>query len=358
MHIIKTLLKSVREYKKQSIMAPIFILFEVIMECTIPFIVAKFINTLQDFSASSASGNELLSKIVVYGIILVIMAFLSLFCGIMAAKAASKASSGFAKNLRHDLYYKVQEYSFSNIDKFSTPSLVTRMTTDVGNVRHAYMMIIRVAIRSPLLLIFSMVISFSYHSTLPLIFLTVLPILGGGLYFIFIKCHPLFKKVFKKYDTLNNTVQENIRGMRVVKAYVRESYEIDNETLVFVFNMTPHYYETYDIGVTDPGEYVEIEAMVESEVKPELKISDRDIIDANIVYTKYNPANNSQYKDRLYDKLPSVIFKTLRIIYSIIVGLAIIASILAYKTTAMDKNAKIVGVWMIIIMLLGALAFY
>ena len=164
LYIIKTLLKSVREYKKQSILSPVFILFEVIMECAIPFIVAKFINTLQDFSSSNASGEQLLNKIVIYGVILVVMAFISLFCGIMAARMASKASSGFAKNLRHDLYYKVQDFSFANIDKFSTPSLVTRMTTDVGNVRHAYMMIIRVAIRSPLLLIFSMVISFSYHS--------------------------------------------------------------------------------------------------------------------------------------------------------------------------------------------------
>lgn len=226
MHIIKTLLKSVREYKKESILAPIFIIFEVIMECSIPFIVAQFINTLQDFNSINADASQLMKKIIIYGLILVVMAFISLFCGIMAAKMASRASAGFAKNLRHDLYYKVQEYSFSNIDKFSTPSLVTRMTTDVGNVRHSYMMIIRTAIRSPLLLIFSMIISFSYHSTLPLIFLTVLPILGLGLYLIFINAHPLFKKVFKKYDTLNNTVQENVRGMRVVKSYVREDYEI------------------------------------------------------------------------------------------------------------------------------------
>ena len=227
MHIIKTLLKSVREYKKESILAPIFIVFEVIMECAIPFIVALFINTLQDFTRSGADSGELIRRIVLYGVILVIMAFISLFCGIMAAKKASKASAGFAKNLTHDMYYKVQDFSFSNIDKFSTSSLVTRMTTDVGNVRQAYMMIIRVAIRSPLLLIFSMIMSFTYHSVLPLIFLIVLPILAGGLYFIFIKAHPLFKKVFKKYDNLNNTVLENVRGMRVVKAYVREDYEME-----------------------------------------------------------------------------------------------------------------------------------
>ena len=227
MHIIKTLMKSIREYKKQSILTPIFIVFEVILECTIPFIVALFINTLQDFSSVNANPGELMKKIIIYGIILVIMAFASLGCGIMAAKCASKASAGFAKNLRHDLYYKIQDYSFSNIDKFSTPSLVTRMTTDVENVRHAYMMIIRIAIRSPLLLIFSMSIAFSYHSTLPLIFLVVLPILCGGLYLIFMKDHPLFRRVFKKYDTLNNTIQENVRGMRVVKAYVRENHEID-----------------------------------------------------------------------------------------------------------------------------------
>ena len=225
MHVIKVLLGSVREYKKESLLSPLFIVLEVIMECIIPFIVAQFINTLQNFTSEGANSEELMNKIIVYGILLLIMAFSSLFCGIMAAKMASKASGGFAKNLRHDLYYKVQDYSFANIDKFSAPSLVTRMTTDVANVRQAYMMIIRVAIRSPLLLIFSMTISFSYHSTLPLIFLIILPILAGGLYLIFIKAHPLFKKVFKKYDNLNNTVQENIRGMRVVKSYVREEYE-------------------------------------------------------------------------------------------------------------------------------------
>ena len=227
MHIIKTLLKSVREYKKESILAPIFIVFEVIMECTIPFIVALFINTLQDFNNTGANANELMKKIILYGVILVVMAFISLMCGIMAAKKASKASAGFAKNLTHDLYYKVQDFSFANIDKFSTSSLVTRMTTDVGNVRQSYMMIIRTAIRSPLLLIFSMTLSFTYHSVLPLIFLVVLPILALGLYLIFIKAHPLFKRVFKRYDTLNNTILENVRGMRVVKSYVREDYEIE-----------------------------------------------------------------------------------------------------------------------------------
>lgn len=227
MHVIKQLLKSVREYKKESILAPIFIVFEVIMECIIPFIVAKFINTLQDFTSSNANAEELMKKIIIYGVLLLVMAFISLFCGIMAARMASRASAGFAKNLRHDLYYKVQDYSFANIDKFSASSLVTRMTTDVSNVRQSYMMIIRTAIRSPLLLIFSMTLSFSYHSTLPLIFLIILPILAGGLYLIFIKAHPLFKKVFKKYDRLNNTVQENVRAMRVVKSYVREDYEME-----------------------------------------------------------------------------------------------------------------------------------
>ena len=184
MHIIKTLMKSIREYKKQSILTPIFIVFEVILECTIPFIVALFINTLQDFSLANADPGELMKKIIIYGIILVIMAFASLGCGIMAAKCASKASAGFAKNLRHDLYYKIQDYSFSNIDKFSTPSLVTRMTTDVTNVQMSFMMLIRTAIRSPLMLIFSIVASFLIDTELPAIFFVTVPILAFGIIFI------------------------------------------------------------------------------------------------------------------------------------------------------------------------------
>ena len=224
MHILKTLSKSVRQYKKESILAPVFISIEVFMECCIPLIISRFINTLQSFNKVDVS-SDLMTNIVVYGVLLVIMAFISLFGGVMAAKYSAKASAGFATNLRHDLYYKVQDFSFSNIDKFSTSSLVTRMTTDVSNVQMAYMMIIRTAIRSPLMLIFSLILAFSYHPTLPLVYIAVIPVILGVFVVILKKAHPLFEKVFKKYDNLNNSVQENVRGMRVVKSFVRESYE-------------------------------------------------------------------------------------------------------------------------------------
>ena len=224
MHIIKTLGKSVRQYKKESILAPVFIAIEVFMECCIPLIISRFINTLQGFEGAIVSEN-IMRDIIIYGVILIIMAFVSLFGGAMAAKFSAKASAGFATNLRHDLYYKIQDFSFANIDKFSTPSLVTRLTTDVQHVQMAYMMIIRTAIRSPMMLIFSLALAFSYHPTLPLIYVAVIPVILVCFIFIIKKAHPLFEKVFKKYDNLNASVQENIRGMRVVKSYVREGYE-------------------------------------------------------------------------------------------------------------------------------------
>ncbi len=221
MKVVKTLLKSVREYKKATIITPIFIALEVLMECFIPLVIAKFIDSL-----NSTPSNELLPHILLFGSILILMATVSLVCGIFAAKYSALASAGFAKNLRGDMFHKIQNYSFANIDKFSTSSLVTRLTTDISNVQNTYMIIIRIAIRSPLMLIFALSLSFTFHPTLPLIFLLVAPILGVGLFLIIKFAFPLFKKVFKKYDKLNESVQENVRGMRVVKAYVREDYEI------------------------------------------------------------------------------------------------------------------------------------
>lgn len=227
MHTIKVLSRSIREYKKESILTPLFIIIEVAMECLLPFVVSNLINYLQDLANGkvTATGGEIVLRIAITGLILVAMAFASLFGGAMAARFGAKAGAGFAKNLRKDVYYRIQEFSFANIDKFSTPSLVTRLTTDITNIQQAYMMIIRLAVRCPLLLIFSVIFAFSYHPTLPLLFLAIIPVVAIGLIFIFKFSHPLFVKVFNKYDALNNTVQENVRGMRVVKAYVREDYE-------------------------------------------------------------------------------------------------------------------------------------
>lgn len=215
--MIKTILKRVREYKKASLLSPLFVSLEVILECLIPFVMAKII----DNSTTS------LNPVIKYGSILIVMAFVSLLFGVLAGKYCAKAAAGLAKNLRHDLYYKVQDFSFENIDNFSTSSLVTRMTTDVGNVQFAYMMIIRTAIRSPFMLIFALFMSFQISPDLAWIFLLVIPFLAFVLFFIIFKVMPLFQKVFKKYDNLNNSIQENVSGIRVVKSYVREDYEIE-----------------------------------------------------------------------------------------------------------------------------------
>lgn len=215
--MLKELAKSIREFKKDSIKAPVFVSLEVLMECTIPFIIAQLVNQIK-------AGCDI-DIIVKYGIILVIMAGLSLTFGTIAGNACATASSGFARNLRKDLYYKIQEYSFENIDHFSTSSLVTRLTTDVSNVQNAYMMIIRAAIRCPLMLIFAFVMAFIMGGKMAFIFLFVAPLLGFGLFFVIRKVMPLFKKVFNKYDALNTSIQENVKGMRVVKSYVREDYE-------------------------------------------------------------------------------------------------------------------------------------
>lgn len=213
----KELMKSIREYKKPSILSPIFVTIEVLMECIIPFYVAELVNQIKNGCS--------IDVIVKYGCILVVMAGISLAGGVLAGSAAATASSGFARNLRKDIFYRIQNYSFENIDKFSTPSLVTRMTTDITNVQMAYMMIIRVAVRCPLMLVFSFVMAFVMGGRMASIFLIVAPILGVGLGLVVWKTMPLFRKVFRKYDALNNSIQENVRGMRVVKSFVREDYE-------------------------------------------------------------------------------------------------------------------------------------
>ena len=219
--MIKVLAKSVREYKTASILTPLFVSLEVVLECMIPFIIAQLVDAID----VGVDGTIKLSEILTYGGILIAMSFASLACGALSGAFCAKASAGFAKNLRKDLYYKIQDFSFENIDKFSTPSLVTRMTTDVTNVQFAYMMIIRIAVRSPLMMVFSLVMAFIMGGNLGWIFLTVIPFLMGALLIIMKKAMPLFHRVFKKYDKLNESVQENIRGIRVVKSYVREDYE-------------------------------------------------------------------------------------------------------------------------------------
>lgn len=215
----KTLLKSVREYKKQSVLAPFFVILEVLMEVLIPMEMAKIIDV------GIMQGN--LSYIVRRGLILVIMAMLALYFGIIAGKMAATAGAGYAKNLRHDIFYKVQEFSFKNIDRFSTSGLVTRMTTDITNVQMAYMMSIRLLARAPIMIILSWVMTLVLNKTVAMLFLIVIPLLGGTLIFIAKKAHPHFIKVFDEYDVLNNSVQENVNASRVVKAFVREDYEID-----------------------------------------------------------------------------------------------------------------------------------
>ena len=215
--MVRTLAKSIREFKKPSILTPILVSFEVVLECIIPFLIANLVNEIK-------AGCEM-QVIVRYGVLLIVLAGLSLFFGERAGSACATASCGFARNLRRDMFYKIQEYSFENIDRFSVPSLVTRLTTDVTNVQQAYMMIIRTAIRSPLMLIFSFAMAFIMGGKMAWIFVVVIPILGVGLGLVIRKTIPIFRRVFRKYDALNNSIQENIRGMRVVKSFVREEYE-------------------------------------------------------------------------------------------------------------------------------------
>ena len=215
--MLRELAKSIREYKHLSIWTPILVSGEVVMECIIPFVIANLVNEIK----AGCSMGTILS----YGLVLLVMALLSLLFGALAGVTCATASCGFARNLRKDLFYRVQTYSFENIDKFSTSSLVTRMTTDVTNVQMSYMMIIRQAIRCPLMLVFSFVMAFVMGGKMALIFLLMVPILGIGLSLVIYKTMPLFKKVFRKYDALNNSIQENVQAMRVVKAFVREDFE-------------------------------------------------------------------------------------------------------------------------------------
>lgn len=213
--MIKTLAKSVREYKKDSIKTPIYVTAEVVLECLLPLIMASLIDEM---------GNGMW-PIVKYGSILLVLAGFSLFFGMQAGRTAATASCGFAKNLRQDMFFKIQDFAFGDIDYFSSSSLVTRMTTDVTNVQNAYQMIIRIAVRTPFMIIFSVIMSFRIHARMSVIFLCILPILGIALFTIIFKVFPIFKRIFKKYDALNNSVQENVAGIRVVKSFVREDYE-------------------------------------------------------------------------------------------------------------------------------------
>lgn len=214
--MIKTLMKSVREYKTPSILSPVLVSLEVVLECIIPYIMARLIDEIY--------GGDM-NVILLYGCILVGMAFLSLTCGVLAGRFCATAAVGLAKNLRHDLYDKVQSFSFANIDKFSSSGLVTRLTTDVNNLQNAYMMIIRIAVRCPFMLVFSLAMAIAVNAKMSIVFAVLIPLLGLAMYLLIRKVYPMFSRVFDQYDDVNNSVQENIKGIRVVKAYVREEHE-------------------------------------------------------------------------------------------------------------------------------------
>ena len=215
--MVKTLARSIREFKKPALLTPLLVTVEVILECIIPFTIAKLVNEMQ-----AGCGMDVIIR---YGVQLLVMAVLSLVFGVAAGNTCATASTGFAKNLRKDMFYRIQDYSFENIDKFSVSSLVTRMTTDVVNVQMSFMMIIRIAIRGPLMLIFSFVMGFAMGGRLAMIFLVTIPLLTIALVLIIRAATPIFRRVFRKYDALNDSVQENVQAMRVVKSYVREDYE-------------------------------------------------------------------------------------------------------------------------------------
>jgi ATP-binding cassette subfamily B protein len=217
--LIKTLAKSVRQYKRLAIMTPLLIVVEVVIEVTIPLLMAMLID------GGVSEGD--LGYIVKIGAVLIACSAASLTLGAIAARTAAMAGAGFAANLREDMYYNVQRFSFSNIDKFSTASLVTRLTTDISNVQNAFMMILRMAVRSPCMMLFALAMSVRLNKTLSLFFHAVIPILGVSLYAIIRMVHPRFEKIFRTYDKLNMVVQENLRGIRVVKSFVREEHEFD-----------------------------------------------------------------------------------------------------------------------------------
>ncbi len=215
--MLKRLAASIRQYKKESILTPVYVTFESILEIIIPTLMAYLI----DYGISKKD----MSYVLRMGLVLVILAMLSLLAGFLSGRYAAIASSGFARNLRRDMFYNVQKFSFSNIDKFSTASIITRLTTDVTNIQNAYQMLIRLAVRSPVMIVFALIFSFRIDAHLSLIFLAVIPVLGIGLGLIMSHVHPIFVRVFNTYDRLNNTVQENLRGIRVVKSYIREDHE-------------------------------------------------------------------------------------------------------------------------------------
>ena len=215
--MVRKILKSVGEYKKATVMTMLLVVFEVAIDCVIPFIIATLINQIE-----AGCGLDVIVK---WGIILVVLAFFSLLFGAWAGSTCATASAGFARNLRRNLFRRVQDFSFENIDKFSSASLVTRMTTDVSNVQMAFMMIIRTAIRSPLMIIFSFIMAFALGGSMAIIYAVLIPFLGFFLFLIIRKVTPLFTRVFRKYDRLNESIEEDVRGMRVVKSFVREDHE-------------------------------------------------------------------------------------------------------------------------------------
>ena len=215
--LVQTLGKSIREFKKTSILTPILVTGEVIIECIIPFYTAELIDQINAGATTAA--------VLHYGLVLVALALLSLACGAAAGYTCSVASTGFARNLRHDMFENIQTFSFSNIDRFSTSSLVTRLTTDTNNVQQAYMMLIRTAIRAPMMIVFAIIMAYITGGSMATIYVVVAVILGFFLFYIAIKVMPIFRRIFKKYDALNDSVEENVAGIRVVKSYVREDYE-------------------------------------------------------------------------------------------------------------------------------------
>ncbi len=215
--MLKTLMKSIGEYRKATILTPVLVIGEVIVECLIPFVISRLVDEIQ-------AGCEL-SVIMRYGGLLIVMAGLALLLGWAAGTTCAAASTGFSRNLRRNMFYAIQDYSFANIDKFSTSSLVTRLTTDVTNVQFAFMMIIRAAIRCPLMLVFAFTMAYVMAGSMSFVFLFTIPVLTAGLALVIWRAMPLFRKVFKKYDRLNESIQENVQAMRVVKSYVREDYE-------------------------------------------------------------------------------------------------------------------------------------
>ena len=215
--MVRKILKSVGEYKKATVMTMLLVVFEVAIDCVIPFIIATLINQIE-----AGCGLDVIVK---WGIVLVVLAFFSLLFGAWAGSTCATASAGFARNLRRNLFHRVQDFSFENIDRFSSASLVTRMTTDVSNVQMAFMMIIRTAIRSPLMIIFSFIMAFALGGSMAIIYAVLIPFLGFFLFLIIRKVTPLFTRVFRKYDRLNESIEEDVRGMRVVKSFVREDHE-------------------------------------------------------------------------------------------------------------------------------------